>query len=208
MFNQFFKYFFMFCISFMITGCSTIFSAQEWSDNYALMDGVQSTSPQMIDGNLETIGQAALTSNNTVYALNDNGEFVRNDSIVVVSLPEKKKIYRIILHSDNLKHFVVYADKGISTKSEDWQRIIEMRDVRSNIIDLKLKMPYYTNQIKIRILKTNPQVQKPKTFAIGTTMGSGRLDRTIFTNRMTPIHIPGRIREIEIYGFKTAEQYK
>ena len=78
MFNQFFKYLFMFCISFMITGCSTIFSAQEWSDNYALMDGVQSTSPQMIDGNLETIGQAAII-NNTVYALNDNGEFIRND---------------------------------------------------------------------------------------------------------------------------------
>ena len=189
----------------MITGCSTIFSAQEWSDNYALMDGVQSTSPEMIDGNLETIGEASLTSNNTVFTLNDKGEFVRNDSIVVVSLPEKKKIYRIILHSDNLKRFVIYVDKGKRTKGEDWQRIIEMRDVRSNKIDLKLKMPYDTHQIKIRILKTHPQVQKSKTFDISNLRGSGRLDRSIFTNRGTPIHIPGRIREIEIYGFKTVE---
>ncbi|MDE0088580.1 MAG: hypothetical protein OXU23_22855, partial [Candidatus Poribacteria bacterium] len=67
MFNQFFNFLFVFLISFMITGCSTIFSAQEWSDNYALMDGVQSTSPEMIDGNLETIGEASLTSNNTVF---------------------------------------------------------------------------------------------------------------------------------------------
>ena len=200
MFNQFFNYLFMSCIPFMIIGCSAIFSAQEWSDNYALMDGVQSTSPQMIDGNLETIGEAAFTSDNTMYALNDEGDFVRNDSIVVVSLPEKKKIYRIILHSDNLKHFVVYVDKGRGTKSEDWHRIIEMRDVISKKIDLKLKMPYYTHQIKIRILKTHPQVQK---YGMAT-IGSGRLDRTIFTNRRS-IHLPGRIQEIEIYGFKTVE---
>lgn len=200
MFTQFFHYLFMFCIPFMVMGCSTIFSAQEWSDNYALMDGVQSTSPQMVDGNLETIGEAAFTSDNTMYALNGKRDFVRNDSIVVVSLPEKKKIYRIILHSDNLKHFVVYVDKGKKIKSEDWHRIIEMRDVISPKIDLKLKMPHYTHQIKIRILQRHPQVQK---YGV-STIGSGRLDRTIFTNRRS-IDLPGRIREIEIYGFKTAE---
>ena len=200
MLNQFLNYLFMFCIPFMIIGCSTIFSAQEWSDNYALMNGVQSTSPQMVDGNLETIGEAAFTSDNTMYALKDKRDFVQNDSIVVVSLPEKKKIYRMILYSDNLKHFVVYVDKGKRAKSEDWHRIIEMRDVISKKIDLKLKMPYYTHQIKIRILKTHPQVQK---YGV-STIGSGRLDRTIFTNRRS-IDLPGRIREIEIYGFKTAE---
>ena len=200
MFNQFLNYLFMFFIHFMIIGCSTIFSAQEWSDNYALMDGVQSTSPQMIDGNLETIGEAAFTSDSTMYASNDEEEFVRSDSIVVVSLPEKKKIYRIILHSDNLQHFVVYVDKGRKTESEDWHRVIEMRDVMSKKIDLKLKMPYHTHQIKIRILKTHPQVQK---YGVAT-LGSGRLDRTIFTNRR-PIRLPGRIQEIEIYGFKTVE---
>lgn len=200
MFNQFFNYLFMFCIPFMIMGCSTIFSAQEWSDNYALMNGVQSTSPQMVDGNLETIGEAAFTSDNTMYALNEKRDFVRNDSIVVVSLPEKKKIYRIILHSDNLKHFVVYVDKGKRANSEDWHRLIEMRDVISPKIDLKLKMPHYTHQIKIRILQTHPQVQK---YGV-STIGSGRLDRTVFTNRRS-IDLPGRIREIEIYGFKTTE---
>lgn len=81
-----------------------------------------------------------------------------------------------------------------------------MRDVRSNLIDLKLKMPYYTNQVKIRILKTHPQVQKPKTNGMSTMIGSGRLDRSIFTIRRRPIHMRGRIREIEIYGLNTAEQ--
>ncbi len=140
-------------------------------------------------------------------AAKDNAEFFRNDSIVVVSLPERKKIYRIILHSDNLKHFVVYVNEGKRAKGENWEHIIEMRDVRSKIIDLKLRKPYYTNQIKIRILRTfNSPVQKSKTFTFSTLLGSGRLDRTVISNISTPMHRPGRIREIEIYGFKTAEQ--
>ena len=195
MFNQIFYYLFIFCAPFIISGCSAILSAQEWSDNYALIDGVQSTSPEMIDGNLETIGEAELE-------LSDDGVSARTDSIVVVSLPETKKIYRIIIHSENLNHFVISVDKGKRTNVEDWHRVLEMRDVISKNIDLKLKMPYITNKIKIRILKTNPIVQK----YAPATIGSTKLDRTIFTNR-TPILLPGRIREIEIYGFKTVDQF-
>ena len=205
MFNQSYNFVFMFCILSMITGCSTIFTAQEWSENYTLMDGAQSTSPEMIDGNLETVGEVSLTSEHQLYTLNDRAEFVRNDSIVVVSLPAKEKIYRIILHSVNLRHFVVYIDKGKATKGENWHRVTEMQDVRSSIIDLKFKMPYYTNQVKIRILKTHPQVQKPNTYSINTMIGSARLDRSIFNNRGYQRHQPGRIREIEIYGIKTIE---
>ena len=206
MFQQIYISLLFFTILLMITGCSTIFTAQEWSENYALMDGVQSTSPEMIDGNLETIGEAPLTSEDMLDSLNDGAEFVRNDSIVIVSLPEKKRIYRIILHSDNLRHFVIYIDKGRMSRDEDWHRVTEMEDVRTSIIDLKLKMPYFTDKIKIRIIKTHTQVEKSKTFMINTVSGSGRLDRTILSNRNLPSHAPGRIREIEIYGLITSEQ--
>ena len=206
MFNQFFNYLSIFCIPLMVTGCSAIFTAQEWSDNYALMDGVQSTDPKMIDGNLDTIGEAVLTSKDIVDRLDDNADFVRNDSIVVVSLPEKKRIYRIILHSENLMHFVVYVDKGKTTKDEDWHRVLEMEDVMSKKIDLKLKIPYNTHQIKIRIVKTHPQAQKQKTMRLSSLMGSGRLSETIITNQSRSRHTPGRIREIELYGFKPAEK--
>ncbi|MCG9129950.1 hypothetical protein JT359_20370 [Candidatus Poribacteria bacterium] len=206
MFKKTYNYFLVFCILLMITGCSTIFTAQEWSENYALMDGVQSTSPDMIDGNLETIGEAPLTSDEIVYSLNDNAEFVRNDSIALITLPEKKKIYRIILHSDNLRHFVIYVDKGKKSRGEDWHRVTEMEDVRSKLIDLKLKMPYYTHQIMIRILKTHSQVQESNTFSLDSLRGSGRLDRSILSNHGTYTHSPGRIREIELYGFKSVEQ--
>ncbi len=49
----------------IILGCSvgqTIFSKQEWSENYAQMDGATSTSPQMIDGNLQTVGETSSPS--------------------------------------------------------------------------------------------------------------------------------------------------
>lgn len=206
MFQQISKSLLLITIFSMITGCSTIFTAQEWSENYALLDGVQSTSPEMIDGNLETIGEAPLTSEDMLYSLNDNAEFVRNDSIVIVTLPEKKRIYRIILHSENLRHFVIYIDKGRVSSDEDWQRVTEMEDVRTSLIDLKLKTPYLTDKMKIRIIKTNPQVRKSKSFSLSTMSGSGRLDRSILTNRNLPSHAPGRIREIEIYGLITSEQ--
>ncbi|RKU27165.1 hypothetical protein C6497_12090 [Candidatus Poribacteria bacterium] len=197
----------MFCILSMITGCSTIFTAQEWSENYALMDGAQSTSPEMIDGNLETIGEASLTSEHRVYTLNDRAEFVRNDSIVVVSLPAKKNIYRIILHTVNLKEFVVYIDKSKVTKGENWHRVTEMQDVRSSIIDLKFKMPYYTNQVKIRIVKTNPQNRAHyRSMRLSSLVGSGNLNRSIYNGFNTRTHQPGRIREIEIYGIKAIEK--
>ena len=205
MFKISYNYFFIFCILLMITGCSTIFSAQEWSENYALMDGVQSTSPEMIDGNIETIGEARLTNDDTADFLDDNDEFVRNDSIVVVSLPEKRKIYRIILHSENLRHFVIYVDKGKATKGEDWQRVTEMQDVESKVIDLKLKMPYYTHKIKIRIVKTHHSSQKAGSFMLSSHKGSGNLNRSILSNHGLYPHQQGRIREIELYGFKTID---
>ena len=42
-----------------LTGCSALFSSQEWSENYTLMEGTRATSPQMIDGSLNTIGETA-----------------------------------------------------------------------------------------------------------------------------------------------------
>ena len=72
------------CFAAMLTGCSALFSEQEWSENYALMEGVQSTSPQMIDGKLSTIGE-------TTFPASTEGFMGANAaSQVIVTLPEKK----------------------------------------------------------------------------------------------------------------------
>ena len=79
-----------------LTGC-VLFTQQEWSENYALMDGVKSNSPLAIDGNIETIGEAQLPRNST-------GRLSSPE--ILITLPEKKVIRKIIIHSDNLKKLV------------------------------------------------------------------------------------------------------
>merc|ERR1711964_589467 len=87
-----------------MVGCSTIISKQEWSENYALADSVKSTSPEMIDGNLKTLGTTAFpASAQNVYGASPASE-------VVITLPKKKKIRRIVIHWENLKTFDVFAD--------------------------------------------------------------------------------------------------
>ena len=92
------------CISVFLSGCSVLFSEQEWSDNYALLDGTKSTSLQAIDGDMETVGQVQVRRG-------ANG-FGNAAPEVVVTLPEKKAIRKIIIHSDNIKKFNLYVDKG------------------------------------------------------------------------------------------------
>ena len=42
-------------------------------------------------------------------------------SQVVITLPEKKVIRRIVVHSDNLTEFDIFADKGSIAVDADWQ---------------------------------------------------------------------------------------
>ena len=54
-----------------------------------LIEGTQSTSPQMIDGNLHTIGEAVFPAQ--VAGISPASE-------VVITLREKKLIRRIVIH--------------------------------------------------------------------------------------------------------------
>ena len=55
---RFIALFVLICFAAVLSGCAALFSEQEWSENYALMEGTQSSSPQMIDGKLNTIGES------------------------------------------------------------------------------------------------------------------------------------------------------
>lgn len=62
-------------------GCAVLFTEQRWSENYALLDGVQSTSPIMIDGDVKTIGQPSLPA-----ALRSRVQSPE----VIITLPDKR----------------------------------------------------------------------------------------------------------------------
>lgn len=174
-----------------MTACSKVISKQEWSENYALADSVKSTSPEMIDGNLKTLGTTAFPeSAQNIYGASPASE-------VVITFPEKKKIRRIVIHSENLKIFDVFADKGGSAlKNIDWQLVKEIKSVKKNPIDVSLPISFPTDKIRVRVLATSDDAELRRRQRART--GGGRRSGA---NRRAA----GKIFEIELYGYQSAE---
>jgi hypothetical protein len=175
-----------------IVGCAALFSKQEWSDNYALMEGVRATSPQMIDGNLRTIGE-------TTFPEGSQAMFGSSPaSEAIITLPEKKMIRRIVIHSDNLKTFDIFADKGGTGMQEtDWQLVKEVKASKKNPVALSLPIAFPTDKIRVRVLNTSDDAAlQRRESARG---GFGRLSR----GRQ---RAPAKIYEIELYGYKSTQE--
>lgn len=187
MFYRFIAISSLLCFSAMLIGCSALFSEQEWSENYALLEGVQSTSPQAIDGKLNTIGEATFPAQ--VSGMSPASE-------VVITLPEKKLIRRIVVHSDNLIEFDVHADKGSLTSERDWYLIKEVKSMKTSPIKLSVLTPFPTDRIRLRVLETKDDALEAREFR----------SRMPGWRRMSNRRAAGKIREIELYGYKTAEQ--
>jgi hypothetical protein len=175
----------------LVLGCGGIVgklvSKQEWSENYALMDGVRATSPEMIDGRTRTFGETTFPEGTQgVYGMSPASE-------AIVTLPERKVIRRIVIHAPNLKEFDVFVDKG----NDDWEIIKEVNSVKSKPIDLSIIAPFPTDRIRVRVLGTtdDAQIQRRR-----SSQGGGR-----FFQRGGR-RAPARIHEIELYGFKSVEE--
>ena len=183
--------FILICFSIVMIGCSALFSEQEWSENYALMEGVQSTVPQAVDGKINTVGE-------TTFPASSEGMMGANSaSQVVITLPEKKIIRRIVIHSDNLSQFDIYANKGSITANEDWQLIKDVKSVKENPIKVSVLVPFPTDRIRLRVLGTKDDalLNRQRRARSGGFRGWD-------SNRRAA----AKIREIELYGYKTAEQ--
>lgn len=138
---------FLFCSILFTAGCSVLFSGQEWSENYALLDGTQSTSLQMIDGDINTVG--VTNSSNRSSSLTG----ASSSPEVVITLPEKKVIRRIVIHTDNIRKYSLYADKGGSALSKsDWQLIKEEKSARSNQGKIVIPVLYSFPTDKVRLV--------------------------------------------------------
>ncbi len=181
----------LFAFIIILSGCAALFSEQEWSENYSLLEGTQATSPQMIDGKLNTIGE-------TTFPAGSQGFVGANPaSQVVITLPEKKVIRRIVVHSDNLTEFDIFADKGSIAVDADWQLIKDVKSVKSSPIKISLLIPFPTDRIRLRVLGTKDDAllsrqERARSAGRGWNVGSRRA--------------VGKIREIELYGYKTSEQ--
>ena len=179
------------CLSGMLTGCSVLFSEQEWSENYALTEGVRASSPQMIDGKLNTIGETTFPEGSQGFA------GANPASEVVITLPEKKTIRRIVVHSDNLTEFDIHADKGSIAVEADWQLIKEIKSAKTNPIQISLLIPFPTDRIRLRVLGTKDDalLNRQQRARSGGFRGWNSSRRAV-----------GKIREIELYGYKSTEE--
>lgn len=184
-------FFTLICFSTIIIACGGLTLKQELSENYSLLEGTMSTSPQMIDGNINTIGETAFPSGNSA-AVGRNPS-----SEVIITLPEKKLIRKVVVHTDNLKEFEIFADQGSNANDIDWKLIKEVKNTRMNPIELSVISSFPTNRIRLRVSSTTDDASLKRT---QRARSGGR--RIIGENAKAV----GKIREIELYGYKTAQK--
>lgn len=174
-----------------ISACAKVISKQEWSENYALMEGVKSTSPEMIDGNLKTLGKTLFpVDTQNLYGATPASE-------VIITLPKKRKISRMVVHSKNLKTFDVLADKGGGTGDRvNWKLVGEIKSVQKNPIDISLRTAFPTERIRVRILSTSDDAELRRRHRARTGGGRGHGAHR---------RAAGEIFEVELYGYQSAE---
>lgn len=203
----------IFCSLIFIAGCNvllpgkdlSILAEQDWSDNYALMEGTLSTNPEMIDGDHSTVGKTRpSTGPGKLYGSSDATE-------VIVTLPEKKLIRKIVIHSENIQKFVIYADKGGTLHSDtDWQLMEEIKMVRSDPVVVPYTDITPTSRFRIVVLGTSDSAalarqekakfQREKDEFERNPENAGKEFRRSDRNNRK---YPARISEIEFFGFKS-----
>ena len=175
-------------------GCNL---GQQWSENYTLLPGVTASDPAIIDGKTETIGQSQRKkgSGSVVTDLDIPSE-------AIVYLPEKKSVYRIVIHSTNLEEFelMAYNSRG------EWDKIYDKRSNKDPIIDIRLNKMVTTTGIKLIVHRTtddaarrreNVQIRREN-----VEIKEGQVRRGRYRYHITgPTTTLAKIAEIELYGY-------
>jgi hypothetical protein len=178
-------------------GCSL---GQQWSENYTLQPGVTASDPALIDDKLETVGQSQ-RKKSSGSALTD----LNIPSEAIIYLPEKRSIYRIVIHSANLEAFEVQAFDSLG----EWQKIYDRRTNKDRVIDIRLNKAVKTTGIKLLVRRTTDDAAqrrenlKLKRENVETPDGGRRRGR--YLHHLTgPTTALAKIAEIELYGYATA----
>ena len=156
-----------------------LFKEQQWSENYALADGVRCNPPEMCDGDVNTVGKLPFPEGvygRTVYGAFPNAE-------AEITLPEKKTINKIVIRSDSLKDFSVLASVG----KDEWKTIREVSGNKEK--EIVIRTSVVTDKIKIRARGRVP-MEGPESVRIVGPTGTSRAI------------VEPEVREVELYGFK------
>ena len=192
----------MFMILILPISLSACFVSQQWSENYALMDGVKANDPVIIDGNLNTVGQSQFTKGSGSLDLD---QWKNSESII--QLPEKKKIYRVTIHSQNLQDFQLLA---INTQNE-WDVIHDQQHNKAKVIDVRLKRSVITDGIKLLVRETTDdrtrRLQNVKIERETETTSDGKVRKGSYVYKVSgPLTAPAKIAEIKLFGYANDSQ--
>ena len=177
--------------------CSGCVIGQQWSENYALQPGVTASDPVFIDGKSETVGQSQ-RKKSSGSALTD----LNIPSEAIIHLPEKRSIYRIVIHSANLEEFEVQAFDSLG----EWQKIYDRRTNKDRVIDIRLNKVVTTTGIKLLVRRTTDDAArrrenlKLKRENVETSDGKRRRGRYLY-HLTGPTTALAKISEIELYGY-------
>lgn len=187
------KYLILFVIILICTvsilSCSflnTIVKEQHWSENYALLEGVEANDPAFIDNDLGTIGESQFPDTSQIEGLVTGSDFPPSEAVVI--LPEKKHIYKVVIYTTNMQVF----DVLIRDESRGWEKVKTVKGNKDEKVSLKLTRVAITDGIKIRVKRTSDDASQRR-------KNLRRLDGwTLITGN---IRSSGKIREIELYGY-------
>lgn len=175
-------------------GCNL---GQQWSENYTLLPGVTASDPAIIDGKTETIGQSQRKkgSGSVVTDLDIPSE-------AIVYLPEKKSVYRIVIHSTNLEEFELMA---FNSRGE-WDKIYDKRSNKDPIIDIRLNKMVTTTGIKLVVHRTTEDAarrrQNVQIRRENVEITEGQVRRGRYRYHITgPTTALAKIAEVELYGY-------
>ena len=173
---------------------------QKWSQSYTRLPGVTASDPAFIDNDLETIGQSQ-RKKSSGSALTD----LNIPSEAIIHLPEKRSIYRIVIHSTNLEAFEVQAFDSLG----EWQKIYDRRTNKDRVIDIRLNKVVTTSGIKVVVRRTTEDAaRRRENLQLGrenveTSDGRRRRGRYVY-HLKGPTTALAKIAEIELYGYATA----
>lgn len=171
-------------------GCTTVpsfIADQTWSENYALMEGVQANDPAIVDGDLKTIGQSQY-----VEPSSDVVQSYHASSESVILLPAPQSIHRVVVHSSNIEAFDIW----VADNQGRWERIKEIKSIKQKVTDVRLNRAVHTTGVRIRIRRTSDDAelrQKNIQHVRGWRIYSGH------------VRAPAKISEIELYGFASKQ---
>ena len=150
----------------LLAGCGTLFVPQVLSENYARANGVICNAPEAVDGDLNT---------------------ATDKTRILISLPEKKSIRKIVIYSPNISNFILYDSTGIEG---GWHVI---KSVKGNKLT-KIVIDAQVTTDKIRMFVTDTRGTK---FAGPNTLKDEDGRTNLFSRQ---VDAPPKIQEIELYG--------